>query len=119
VFAVMEEDGMLVTVWELVNGSEQVWRRFAHVPSELQVWLVPPSFQAGDVVRVFATFAMSVYSYMHCWLEMMAEAARKREMFCLLSQASTGRRWTSPIKREKCFVYSRKQAVGEGGRLQS
>jgi hypothetical protein len=96
-----------------------VWRRFAHVPSELQVWLVPPSFQAGDVVRVFATFAMSVYSYMHCWLEMMAEAARKREMFCLLSQASTGRRWTSPIKREKCFVYSRKQAVGEGGRLQS
>lgn len=53
VFVVMPDGNFSLSVWELVNRAEQVWRRFARIPAEIYSWLVP----RGDIsTKVFANF---------------------------------------------------------------
>ena len=63
-------------LWELVNHGKPTWRRFAHVPMDIHAWLVPPCFQDGNQVRVYASFSQE-HVLMHTFVcETSADAPR-------------------------------------------
>jgi hypothetical protein len=51
-----------LSLWELIDRAKPTWRRFAHVPTDIHAWLVPPYFQGDNnddnyEVRVYASFS--------------------------------------------------------------